>query len=119
MKEMYVYYGSLALRDLRKAKGMTIEQLAALIPCSTRTVNRFEASNWTSNKQTALRLAEIFSISFEQLFIPVEQHFLEALESIAPNVSFGHPIKGMTYYLLYIRRISWWSANIWGKTMWI
>lgn len=103
----------------RRRWHLSVEQLAALIPCSTRTVNRFEASNWTSNKQTALRLAEIFSISFEQLFIPVEQHFLEALESIAPNVSFGHPIEGMTYYLLYIWRISWWSANIWGKTMWI
>lgn len=119
MKKMYVYYGSLALKDIRKSKGMTVEQLAALIPCSTRTVNRFESSNWTSSKQTAQRLSEIFFIPFDQLFIPTEQHFLEALESISPDVSFGNPLRGTTYYLLYIRRISWWNANIWGKTLWI
>lgn len=119
MKKMRVYYGSLSLKDMRKSKDLTVEQLAALIPCSTRTVNRFEASNWTSNQQTAQRLAEIFSISFEQLFIPEDQHFLEKLERIAPDISFGRPLKGATYYLLYVRRISWWDANIWGKTMWL
>lgn len=119
MKKMYVYYGSLGLKDLRNARGMTVEQLANLIPCSERTVNRFEASNWTSNKQTAEKLAEIFSIPFTQLFILVEQHFFEALEAIAPNISLGALIRGTTYYLLYIRRISWWDTNIWGKTMWI
>ncbi len=119
MKNMYVYYGSLALKDLRKAKRMTIEQLAALIPCSTRTVNRFEASNWTSNKQTAEKLAEIFSIPFQQLFLSVEQHLIEDLQSIAPAVTFGRPLPETTYYLLHVRRISWFDANIWGKTIWI
>ena len=56
MKKMYVYYGSLALKALRKARKMTVAQLASLIPCSERTVNRFEASNWTSNKKTAEKL---------------------------------------------------------------
>lgn len=119
MNKMPVYYGSLALKCLRKARKMTVERLAALIPCSERTVNRFEASNWTSNKQTAERLAEIFSIPFDQLFIPVDQHFLDALKSVAPPISFGKPIRGETYYLLYVRRISWMDANIWGKTLWI
>ena len=119
MKKMYVYYGSLALKALRKARKMTVEQLASLIPCSERTVNRFEASNWTSNKQTAEKLAEIFAIPFAQLFILEEQHLLEALETIAPNIPLGPPMGETTYYLLSIRRISWWDANIWGKTMWI
>nr|WP_325254475.1 helix-turn-helix transcriptional regulator [uncultured Oscillibacter sp.] len=119
MKKLQVYYGSLALKDLRKAKGMTVAQLAALIPCSERTVNRFEASNWTSNPQIAQRLAEVFSIPFQQLFIPTDQHFLECVASTIPTVSFGAPLEGLTYYLLYVRRISWLDANIWGKTMWI
>ena len=119
MKKMYVYYGSLALKALRKARKMTVAQLASPIPCSERTVNRFEASNWTSNKQTAEKLAEIFSIPFAQLFILEEQHLLEALETIAPNIPLGPPMGETTYYLLSIRRISWWDANIWGKTMWI
>ncbi len=119
MKEMTVYYCSLALKDLRKAKSMTVEQLADLIPCSTRTVNRFESCNWTSNLQTAQKVAEIFSIPFDRLFIPVDQHLLEALKLVIPAVPFGKPQNGTTYYSLYIRRISLWDANIWGRTKWI
>lgn len=111
MKKLQVYYGSPALKDLRKARGMTVAQLAALIPCSERTVNRFEASNWTSNPQIAQRLAEVFSIPFQQLFISADQHFLDRVESTVPTVLFGAPYALYHYAVhrraLYSDKLSW------------
>jgi hypothetical protein len=47
----------------------------------------------------------VFSIPFQQLFLSVEQHLIEVLQSIAPAVTFGGPLPETTYYLLHVRRI--------------
>lgn len=119
MKELNMFYGAASLRQLRQLCGYTIQQEADMIPCSTRTIDRIEQDNRTSNKATAEKLAEIFYIPFGELFIEAEQHFLDALKSIAPKARCNELLDEMTYYLLYVCRASWWEARIWGKTMWI
>jgi len=119
MKELNMFYGAASLRQLRQLCGYTIQQEADMIPCSTRTIDRIEQDNRTSNKATAEKLAEIFRIPFGELFIEAEQHFLDALKSIAPKARCNELLDEMTYYLLYVCRASWWEARIWGKTMWI
>lgn len=90
-----------------------------MVPCSTRTINRIEKDNRTSNKVIAKKLAEIFQIPFWALFIKAEQHFLDKLEYIAPEPQHDGLLGGTKYYLLYVCRASWWETRIWGKTMWI
>lgn len=119
MKELHVFYGAASLRQLRQLHGYTVQQEANMIPCSTRTINRIEEDNRTSNKAIAKKLAEIFHIPFWALFIKAEQHFLDTLESIAPEPRHDGLLGGTKYYLLYVCRASWWETRIWGKTMWI
>ena len=44
---------------------------------------------------------------------------LRCLESAFPPLSEWDLIPDMTYYTLYVRRVSDMEANIWGKTKWI
>lgn len=117
MKKLYVFYGATNLRRLRRLDGYTVQQIANMIPCSTRTVNRIEKDNRTSNEDIAREIAKIFGIPFGRLFIKAEQHFLEALERIAPEVQCGKLQDGENYYLVHMCRVSWREAQIWGKTM--
>lgn len=119
MKQHIVYYGTLDLKSLRKKYGLTVEELADLIYCSSRTINRIEACNQTSNIEIARKYADKFGYSLENLFVAVDQHFLERLASVTPFVPLGAPLAETVYYLLYFRRISWWDANMWGKTKWV
>lgn len=119
MKKLNMLYGTTSLRRLRYLHGYTVQQMADMIPCSTRTVNRIEQDNRTSNEGIAEKIAKIFCIPFRQLFIKVEQHLLDELERVAPEVQCGKLLDGEIYYLVYMCRVSWREAQIWGKTMWI
>lgn len=119
MKQRITYYGSLDLKDLRHKRGWTVEQLADLVFCSPRTINRVEANNRTSNLELARKYADQFGYPFEQLFIIVDQRLLDLLAAAVPIVSLFAPLPKEIYYTLYFRRVSWFDANLWGKTKWI
>lgn len=106
------YYGAIDLKLLRKNQGLTVDQLADRVYCSPRTINRLEVSNRTSNRDLAEKLATVFSYPFDQLFIPINQRFLESIASHFPPIPLSAPLPGKTYYLLYFRRVSWWDANL-------
>lgn len=119
MKQRITYYGSLDLKVLRHKRGWTVEQLADLVFCSPRTINRVEANNRTSNLELARKYADQFGYPFEQLFIIVDQRLLDLLAAAVPVVSLFAPLPKEIYYTLYFRRVSWFDANLWGKTKWI
>lgn len=119
MKKRISYYGALDLKYLRHKRGWTVEQLADLVFCSSRTINRVEAGNRTSNFELARKYADQFGYPFEQLFIIVDQRLLDLLAATVPIVSLFAPLPKEIYYTLYFRRVSWFDANLWGKTKWI
>lgn len=119
MKKQIFYYGAQDLKRLRHKRGWTVEQLADLVFCSPRTINRIEACNRTSNIALAQKYADQFGYPFEQLFIAADQRLLDCLAAAVPMVSLCAPVANAVYYILYFRRISWFDANLWGKTKWI
>lgn len=119
MKQRITYYGALDLKYLRHKRGWTVEQLADLVFCSPRTINRVEACNRTSNIALAQKYADQFGYPFEQLFIVADQRLLDGLAATVPMVSLCAPLTNAVYYILYFRRVSWFDANLWGKTKWI
>lgn len=119
MKQKMTYCGLIDLRKLRLAKKLTIEQLASLTFCSSRTINRIEAENRTSNYEIAKMISQSFCYEIDKLFVKVDKVMLDAF---ARHFSFSlksNVVPQTRYFLLYVQRISALDANIWGKTMWI
>lgn len=107
------------MKYLRHERGWTVEQLADLVFCSPRTINRIEACNRTSNIALAQKYADQFGYPFEKLFVIADQQLLDRLAARVPVVSLCAPLTNTVYYILYFRRVSWFDANLWGKTKWI
>lgn len=118
MAQKIQYYGSLDLNYLSRQRKLSVDRLAELAYCTPRTINRVEASNRTGNPELARKIAEALDYDFQQLFIPVDQDLIDRIAAICPITNDAAPVEGMRYYQLYVRRISWWDANLWGKTRW-
>ena len=67
----------------------------------------------------ARKLAEVFERPFEDFFIRVSEYMLWCLKNTVPPLSDCNLIPDMTYYAIYVRRVSDIEANILGKTKWI
>lgn len=56
------------LRKLRKAKGMTQEQVAAYLNAAKSTVSQYENNVNEPDLQTLVKLADLFGVSVDYLF---------------------------------------------------
>lgn len=119
MADYHIFMCTNDLNKLRKSYGWTIDALSERTHISPRTLNRIEYANGTRNESMARKLAEAFEKPFEDFFTRVSEHILQRLKSTVPPLSERNLIPDLTYYALYVRRVSDMDANIWGKTKWI
>ena len=56
------------VHELRKAKGLTQEQLGEIIGVSRQTINAIEKEKFDPSLPTAFKMAEIFNLPIEQFF---------------------------------------------------
>lgn len=56
------------VQELRKAKGLTQEQLGEIIGVSRQTINAIEKEKFDPSLPTAFKMAEIFDLPIEQFF---------------------------------------------------
>ena len=57
------------VRELRKLKGLTQEQLAEVIGVSRQTINAIEKEKFDPSLPTAFKMAKLFKTSIEDLFM--------------------------------------------------
>ena len=57
------------VRELRKQKGLTQEQLAEIIGVSRQTINAIEKEKFDPSLPTAFKMAKLFEISIENFFL--------------------------------------------------
>ncbi len=57
------------VRELRKLKGLTQEQLAEIIGVSRQTINAIEKEKFDPSLPTAFKMAQLFDLPIEQFFL--------------------------------------------------
>ena len=57
------------VRELRKQKGLTQEQLAEIIGVSRQTLNAIEKEKFDPSLPTAFKMAKLFEMSIENFFL--------------------------------------------------
>lgn len=57
------------VRELRKLKGLTQEQLAEVIGVSRQTINAIEKEKFDPSLPTAFKMAQLFERSIEEFFL--------------------------------------------------
>jgi putative transcriptional regulator len=57
------------VREFRKKKGLTQNELSELIGISRQAINAIEKEKFDPSLPTAFKLSELFKISIEELFI--------------------------------------------------
>ena len=60
------------LRELRKARGLSQEEVARAVGTTRQTITSIEVGNYTASLPLALRLAQYFGVTVEELFWLVE-----------------------------------------------
>ena len=111
MGDRYIFMCTNDLNKLRKSYGQIIDALSERAHISPQTLNRIEYANGTRNESMARKLAEAFGKPFEDFFIRVSEYVLRCLESAFPPLSEWNLIPDMTYYTLYVRRVSGMEAD--------
>ena len=61
------------IKELRKNKKLTQEELADLIGISRQAINAIEKEKFDPSLPTAFKMAKLFKISIEKLFFPEEK----------------------------------------------
>ena len=56
------------LEELRKARGITQEELAALLEVSRQTISQIERGDYSPSVTLALKLAKLCQVSVEDIF---------------------------------------------------
>ena len=56
------------VQELRKAKGLTQEQLGEIIGVSRQTIHAIEKEKFDPSLPTAFKMAEVFNLPIEQFF---------------------------------------------------
>jgi putative transcriptional regulator len=56
------------VQELRKAKGLTQEQLGEIIGVSRQTINAIEKEKFDPSLPTAFKMAQLFELPIEQFF---------------------------------------------------
>ena len=60
------------LRELRKARGLSQEEVARAVGTTSQTITSIEVGKYTASLPLALRLARYFGVTVEELFWLVE-----------------------------------------------
>lgn len=60
------------LRELRKARGLSQEEVARAVGTTRQTITSIEVGKYTASLPLALRLARYFGVTVEELFWLVE-----------------------------------------------
>ncbi len=60
------------LRELRKARGLSQEEIARAVGTTRQTITSIEVGKYTASLPLALRLARYFGVTVEELFWLVE-----------------------------------------------
>ncbi|RCL66520.1 MAG: transcriptional regulator [Cryomorphaceae bacterium] len=61
------------VKELRGKRKITQEELAALIGISRQAINAIEKEKFDPSLPTAFKMAKLFKISIEKLFLPDEK----------------------------------------------
>ena len=61
------------VKELRYKRKITQEELAELIGISRQAINAIEKEKFDPSLPTAFKMAKLFKISIEKLFLPVEK----------------------------------------------
>ena len=61
------------LEELRKARGITQEELAALLEVSRQTISSLEKGRYNPSIQLAFKIARYFGLRIEDIFIYEEE----------------------------------------------
>ena len=61
------------VKELRDKRKITQEELAALIGISRQAINAIEKEKFDPSLPTAFKMAKLFKISIEKLFLPDEK----------------------------------------------
>lgn len=62
------------VRELRKLKGLTQEDLAEIIDVSRQTINAIEKEKFDPSLPTAFKMSKVFEIPIEDFFLFNEKH---------------------------------------------
>ncbi|MGB2274027.1 MAG: helix-turn-helix transcriptional regulator [Flavicella sp.] len=57
------------IRELRKLKGLTQEQLAGVIGVSRQTINAIEKEKFDPSLPTAFKMSKLFELPIEEFFL--------------------------------------------------
>jgi putative transcriptional regulator len=57
------------VRELRKLKGLTQEQLAEFIGVSRQTINAIEKEKFDPSLPTAFKMSKLFDLTIEEFFL--------------------------------------------------
>jgi len=57
------------VRELRKNKGLTQEQLAEIIGVSRQTINAIEKEKFDPSLPTAFKMSQLFDLPIEEFFL--------------------------------------------------
>ena len=61
------------VKELRKGKGLTQEDLAEIIGVSRQTVNAIEKQKFDPSLNTAFKMAKLFELPIESIFLSEDQ----------------------------------------------
>ena len=72
----------MSIKTAREAKGLTVQQLADLVPCDASSIHRYESGTSTPSQTIAARIESILDIDVEEAALSPEQR----LRRLAPDL---------------------------------
>jgi putative transcriptional regulator len=67
------------LQELRKAQGLSQSELAQALEISRQAVSGFESGKFTPSLEIALKIAQLFEITVEEIFLLQEKNYMQTL----------------------------------------
>lgn len=122
MKKKIRYQCKADLKVFRELHGMSKEEVAGKIGYSQRTLERIEKENATIDKESAMVLAKLYGLDYEQQFYVVNKKWEDWLKSkfLELNKTELEQVVGEDeYYCIYIRKTGRFQDCVFGKGMWI
>ena len=109
------------LKKVRECMGLTKEEVAKIVGYSVRSLERMERENAATNKETAMRLAEIYHLNYGEHFYETDEKLEDVRKKNCAKykVEFTPVDYQKEYYCIYIRKIDLMHDCIFGKGMWV
>lgn len=109
------------LKKVRECMGLTKEEVAKIVGYSVRSLERMERENATTNKETAMRLAEIYHLNYGEHFYKKDEKLEDVYKEIWAKCEeeFTPADYQKEYYCIYIRKTDLMHDCVFGKGMWV